>query len=188
MISNKREYYYYMECDRIALRKETKYPRLIGDVEWKYERWLRRAEYYQHCNKLFYFFSKIMLHHYSIVTGFQIALNTCGPGLSLAHRGTVIINSKSHVGNNCRIQTGVTLGTTNGDVEAPILGNNVFLGEGCKIIGNVTIADDVCIGANAVVVKDILEPGTWGGVPAKKISNNTSDSNIVKATELIALK
>ena len=116
---------------------------------------------------------------------FQIALNTCGPGLSLAHRGTVIINSKSKVGNNCRIQTGVTLGASNGSDLAPTVGNNVFLGEGCKIIGNVYIPDNCNIGANAVVVKTLSEQGSYGGIPAKKISDTTSEGNVVKATEIV---
>ena len=121
--------------------------------------------------------------------GFHLPLNAIGPGLSIAHVGPIIINSRAKIGENCRIQTGVTLGATNGTTDAPQLGDNVFLGDGCKIIGGVTIADDVAIGANAVVVKSILEPGTtWGGVPAKKISNNSSGSNLVKATEIVKLR
>lgn len=47
------------------------------------------------------------------------------------------------------------------------------------------IADGVCIGANAVVIKDILEPNiTVGGIPARKISDNNSDKYIIKATEI----
>ena len=62
---------------------------------------------------------------------------------------------------------------------APSIGNNVFLGSGCKVIGKVTIADDCAVGANAVVVKDVLEKGiTVAGVPAKKISNNNSYSSV----------
>lgn len=58
---------------------------------------------------------------------------------------------------------------------APIIGNKVFIGSGGKIIGSITIADDVVIGANAVVTKDFLEANTtWAGNPAKKVSNNGS--------------
>lgn len=185
MIKTREELRYYLECDRIALRQSRLKPRLLGDEEWKYERWLRKAEYYQNRNKVLFSLAKLNLHRYSISTGFQIALNTCGPGLSLAHRGTVIINSKSRVGENCRIQTGVTLGTSNGSNIAPNIGNNVFLGEGCKIIGDVSIPDNCNIGANAVVVKTITEQGSYGGVPAKKLSDNTSEGNIVKATEIV---
>lgn len=73
----------------------------------------------------------------------------------------------------------VNIGATNGEDQAAKLGDNVFIGSGAKIIGNIQIASDVAIGANAVVVNDVLEPGiTVGGVPAKKISNNNSHSNI----------
>lgn len=61
------------------------------------------------------------------------------------------------------IQTGVTIGTTNGSTIAPIIGDNVFLGDGCKILGSITIAKNVAIGANAVVIKSITEEGiSWG--------------------------
>ena len=52
-------------------------------------------------------------------------------------------------------------------------------------MGGIRIADGVCIGANAVVIKDILEPNiTVGGIPARKISDNNSDKYIIKATEI----
>lgn len=191
MIKSKNDLLYYMECDRVALRINRKNPRLMGDLIWKYERVLRIAEYYHNCKSksILKYYYKYRLHSIGLKLGFSIPLNTVGPGLSLAHPGPVLINSNSHIGNNCRIQTGVTLGSTNGSDESPILGNNVFLGDGCKIIGAITIADDVNIGANAVVVKSITEPGTsWGGVPARKLSDHSSESNIVKATEIVNRK
>ena len=60
------------------------------------------------------------------------------------------------------------------------IGDRVFIATGAKIIGNIAIANDCSIAANTVVVKSILEEGTtWGGVPAKKISDNNSHSNLV---------
>lgn len=191
MIQSKADLDYYLECDKIALRIMRKKPHIFGDLIWKYERALRLSEFYRNCKhrsplRLLYLYR---LRHLGLKLGFSISLNTVGPGLSLAHPGTVIINSNSKVGENCRIQTGVTLGSTNGSDKAPILGNNVFLGEGCKIIGDVSIANDVNIGANAVVVKSITEPRTsWGGVPAHKLSDHSSDSNIIKATEIVNKK
>ena len=83
------------------------------------------------------------------------------------------INDKAKIGNNLRIHEGVTVGASGGD--APVIGNNVFLGTGCKVIGAISIANDVTIGANAVVVKSILEAGvTYAGVPAVKVSDNNS--------------
>ena len=193
MIKSKEDLQFYMESDRVALRVNRICPRWnpYGDLVWKYERALRKAEYYNNVsnNAFMKKIANFRLQMMGSRTGFQIGLNTCGAGLSLAHCGTVIINRASSVGENCRIQTGVTLGTTNGSDEAPKLGNNVFLGEGAKVIGNVSIADDVAIVANAVVVKDITESGTtWGGVPAKKISEKSSASNVVLATKIVRKK
>lgn len=191
-INSKADYLYFLECDRVALKEKGKRPKLLGASEiWKYQRTLRKLEYYTNCKRShpMRYYLKWKLRRMEIRYGFHLPINAIGPGLSIAHTGPIIINSKSRIGANCRMQTGVTLGATNGSADAPQLGNNVYLGDGCKIIGGVTIADDVQIGANAVVVKSILEPGTtWGGVPARKISDNSSERNLIKATEIVKLR
>lgn len=145
MIKNKDDLLFYLECDKVALRREKNTPSFL-DVVWRYERCLRKVEYYNNCKKSFFAIKilKLKLHYLSLITGFQIGLNTCGPGLSLEHRGTVIINGHARIGENCRIQTGVTLGATNGTNKSPIVGNNVFIGSGAKLIGGIKIADGVC--------------------------------------------
>lgn len=98
------------------------------------------------------------------------------------HFGAIYINSKSKIGKNLRIQSGVTIGgsSINPDKYANI-GDNVYIGTGAKIIGGVTIADKVAIGANAVVVKDILEPATTHvGIPSHKSSDHSSEFYIDK--------
>ena len=83
------------------------------------------------------------------------------------------------IGENVCVQEGVCIETTNGSDKAPRIGNNVFIGSGAKIIGDIEVANDVAIGAGAVVVKSITETGTtWAGVPARKISNDNSHSNL----------
>lgn len=59
-----------------------------------------------------------------------------------------------------------------------MIGDNVFLASGAKIIGDIHIADDVAVGANAVVVKSVEESGITVGGPAKKISDNNSHANL----------
>lgn len=188
MINGKTELEYYMKCDRIAIKRNDDRMRIIGDSIWKFLIALRKYEYYINCKpkSIFFYLAKIRYSMLVKKTGFHIPPNTCGPGLSLAHLGSIIINGNSRLGSNCRIQTGVTIGTTNGSNEAPKIGNNVFLGDGAKIIGKISVADNVAIGANAVVVNSITEKCTsWGGVPAKKISNKGSSSNVIPATELV---
>ena len=77
----------------------------------------------------------------------------------------------------CDIHQGVNIGQGNrigeSNMGCPIIGDNVWIGPGVKIYGGIQIADDIQIGANAVVTKSFKEPGiTIGGVPAIKLSNN----------------
>lgn len=109
-------------------------------------------------------------------TGIELNPNVAGPGLHLSH-GKVVISSIAKIGNNCKILSDVTIGGQGRyDVSgAPTIGNRVFIGSGAKIIGNIYIADDCVIGANAVVVHSVVEPGiTLAGNPAKKVSENNS--------------
>ena len=183
MIQNKSELRYFLEQDAIALRtKGRKRPKLFGDEVWKYQIILRKAEYYSNSFKagkkrvaFHYFWYKFLLKRTSIRLGFSIPINVFGPGLSIAHYGTIVVNASARVGKNCRLQEGVNIGSTGGSHNAPKIGDNVFIGTGAKIIGDISIADGVVIGANAVVIKSIDEKNvTYGGVPAKKISSNNS--------------
>ena len=186
MITTKKELKYYLAQDAIALRCNRKRPRLLGDEIWKYQIALRKAEYYTNLYRshkkhlvFHYIRYKCLLRKYSIKLGLSIPINVFGPGLSIAHYGTIVVSRAAKVGKNCRLHEGVTIGATNGSALAPQIGDNVFIGTGAKIIGNISIADDVAIGANAVVVNSITESGvTYGGVPAKKISSNNSHSNL----------
>lgn len=190
MIQTKKDYKYYLECDKIALGKKYKYPKLIGDEIWLFERLMRKAEYYKNCHKTIIgkLYSKYLQFKYykkRIKLGFSIPLNVFGPGLSIAHYGTIVVNGNTIVGKNCRIQECTTIGATNGSENAPILGDNIFIGSGARIIGDINIANDICIGANAMVTKSFNERGiTIAGVPAKKISDNNSHSNLNKLLEI----
>lgn len=91
-----------------------------------------------------------------------------GGGLYIAHPiGTVI--SVQSMGENCSIIAGVTIGMRNTH-RFPRIGNNVFIGAGARILGDIEIGDDAVIGANAVVIKDVPAGGTAVGIPAKVIS------------------
>jgi len=86
----------------------------------------------------------------------------------------VIINSGARLGDHCRLHTGVVVGAKGGSHGGvPVIGDRVYLGMGCKVLGGIRVADGVAIGANAVVVKSIDEPDTaWAGVPAKKLGGS----------------
>ena len=90
-----------------------------------------------------------------------------GAGFVLIHSSGVVINSKVVGGKDIFIEHGVTIGEEKG--AAPVLGDDLFVGAGAKIIGDVVVGSNVKVGANAVVVKDVPDGATAVGVPARNI-------------------
>ena len=187
MILTRKDLKEYIAADALACGRDSARPMLYMDLEWKFQVALRKKEYYknqQGLRKILLLPLKVLAYYrcdsMSARLGLHIPCNVFDKGLSIAHSGTIVVNGTCTVGKNCRIHEGVTLGSTNGSL-GPRLGDNIFIGSGAKIIGEVYIADDVAIGANAVVVKSIQEKGTtWAGNPARKISNNDSHANLSK--------
>ena len=195
MIKSKNDYLFYLEADRIALGKDIKNPSFFGDEVWKFQRLLRKNEYLFNCKKDLVSRLKLLIvkwqyHRLSVKLGFRISRNNFGPGLSIAHPGTIIVNRAARIGANCRLHTCTNIGTQAGyRNKAPKIGNNVFIGPGAKMFGDIEVADNICIGANSVVNKSFKEPSiTIAGVPAKKISNKDSTGILVKATEILLAK
>jgi len=89
------------------------------------------------------------------------------PGLVILHSIGVVINSSVRGASNVIIESGVTIGAEKG--ESPVIGHNVFIGSGAKLIGGIRVGNDVRIGANAVVTRDIPDGATAVGVPAKVV-------------------
>lgn len=90
-----------------------------------------------------------------------------GGGLFIQHGFATMIAAKS-IGENCWINQQVTIGY-NGHDDPPVIGNNVMITCGAKVLGNITVGDGAVIGANAVVVRDVEPGAVMGGVPAKRI-------------------
>jgi serine O-acetyltransferase len=108
-----------------------------------------------------------------LLTSIQIPFETkIGPGLYIGHNGMLIINSLAIIGANCNIGVGVVIGQGGrGEKKGnPVIGDFVYIGVGAKIIGNIRIGDNVAIGANAVVTKDVPPNATVAGIPAKIIN------------------
>lgn len=101
--------------------------------------------------------------------GFIIPAGCFGEGLRLEHYGSVIVNPKARIGKNCIIHGNCCIGSNGGyPDDSPVIGDNVDIGQFAQILGGIRIADNVKIGAGAVVVKDVLTPGvTVVGVPAR---------------------
>ncbi len=98
---------------------------------------------------------------------------TCqiGEGSRFSHRGiAVVIHPQAIVGKRCVIGTCVTIGGGGkGKPGAPIIGDDVYIATGAKILGAVRVGNNVTIGANAVVISDIPDGATAVGVPAKVV-------------------
>ena len=98
-----------------------------------------------------------------------------GPGFVLIHADGVVINRLVRGGENVYVEHQVTIGADRG--TSPVLGDNIFIGAGAKIIGPVTIGDGARIGANAVVIKDVPAWATAVGVPAKVVRQRSAEDS-----------
>ncbi|KAA8815144.1 serine acetyltransferase [Bifidobacterium callitrichos] len=128
---------------------------------------LRLVEYHTNNNhKIRAKYHYILLNRLENTYGTHIHPNTCGKGLSIAHLGTIVINDEAKIGDYLRIHVGVVIGKGHGGV--PHIGNNVYIGPGAKIFGDISIGDNCRIGANAVANHSCHTAGaTLVGVPAK---------------------
>ncbi|MFB3919135.1 MAG: serine O-acetyltransferase EpsC [Candidatus Velamenicoccus archaeovorus] len=92
-----------------------------------------------------------------------------GDGLFIDHGMGVVIGETSVVGKNVTLYQGVTLGGTGKEKgkRHPNIGDNVVIGTGAKVLGNITVGDNSYIGANAVVLKDVPPNATVVGVPGR---------------------
>lgn len=97
----------------------------------------------------------------------EITTNDIGGGLIIQHGFSTIISAE-RIGTNCKIYQQVTIGFDH-DLRAPVIGDNVEVCCGAKVIGGITVGDNVLIGANAVVVKDVPSNSVVAGVPARII-------------------
>jgi serine O-acetyltransferase len=109
-----------------------------------------------------------------------------GPGFVLIHSTGVVINGKVKGGANFHVYHQVTLGSDR--QGAPVIGDDVFIGAGAKIIGPVTIGDGVRIGANAVVVHDLPPHVTAIGIPARIVRSRATDGTVAVTADSVPLE
>ncbi len=104
------------------------------------------------------------------LTGIEIHPGaTIGKRLFIDHGMGVVIGETTIIGDNVTLYQGVTLGGTGKEKgkRHPSIGNNVVIGTGAKVLGNITVGDNSYIGANAVVIKDVPPNSTVVGVPGR---------------------
>ena len=102
--------------------------------------------------------------------GIEISPNCFGKGLQIYHAG-IVVNAAVRAGENCALHGGNCIGNNGLTEDVPQLGDHVDLGYGAVLIGNIRIADNTVIGANALVNRSFEDPGSkLVGVPAKRIN------------------
>lgn len=111
---------------------------------------------------------KILFKCVQIVTGVELPCQAViGRNFVIDHFGGIIISEYATFGDDCRIRQGVTVGLKNVDEPvAPVIGNNVEICAGAKVMGGISIGNNVIIGANAVVITDVPDDSIAVGVPA----------------------
>ena len=116
-----------------------------------------------------FFAAKILFYFFKI----EISKNaSIGAGLRLPHPMGIIIAPNTIVGEDCDLYADVRLVLAHGNKQGPRLGRHVFLGDGAKVVGAVTVGDDAVIGVSSVVTKDIPSNAVAVGVPAKVITES----------------
>lgn len=192
MIKSKEDFIFFLQEDRkhilepynISFDGKVK-PKLIprSEIEYiyKFQYILRKLEYRLNCKNsglVSKIFTRILEYRFfklQIKTGMFIHPNCFGPGLAIKHIGPMVISGGVLIGKNCRIHPCVNIGVSGSEGKVGQLGDNLYLGNGCKIIGEVYLQDNVVIGAGAVVTKSFEESNiVLAGVPAKIVSHKGS--------------
>jgi serine O-acetyltransferase len=104
-----------------------------------------------------------------MLTGIHIQRESdIGPGLVVHNCSCIFILAKQ-IGHSCTVNQGVSVASIRG-TGRPTIGNNVYLGAGCKVMGGLTIGDNVVVSANSLVIADVPSNCTVMGLPARIIS------------------
>lgn len=157
---------------------------MVVNAGFTYTFWMRTSAYLrQHRVARFGLLqlAELILLHCTYKYGISIPYGTqIGSGFYVGHFGGIVVHGSAVIGKNCNISHGVTIGRTNRGPRqgTPVIGDNVYLGPGAKIIGNVRIGNSVAIGANCVVTKDIPDNAVVVGVPGRVISYEGSQGYV----------
>lgn len=173
MIQSKDDLKRYLAIEEKKYHKKWYYDLPIMMTEqqvlYKHARFLRKAEYAANSGKLSRVWYLFRLLRIQTRYGISIPLNVLDEGFEMAHLGSVIINAGAHIGKNAKLHPGVCVGANHD--KAPTIGDNVYLGPGAKVFGDIVLADNIQVGANAVVTKSCAKEGAiLVGIPAKDVS------------------
>jgi serine O-acetyltransferase len=139
-----------------------------------------------------HFIPRLLSHIARFLTGIEIHPGaTIGQNIFIDHGMGVVIGETAIVGNDVIIYQGVTLGGTGKESgkRHPSLGDNVIVGSGAKILGNIQIGSNVWVGASSVVLRDVPSNCTVVGAPGRVVPNKSGgDSKHLLEAELIVTR
>lgn len=165
-------YRYHGRCSNLLLLKS-----LLTVKGFKFSFWLRLAKHYDK-TPVVRWFPKLLFMYYKRVLVSDINYRAeIGPGFSIYHVFGTTFSDNIKLGANNTILHGVSIAGVRG--KYPTTGNNVYLGSYCCILGGVNIGNNVVIGANATVTKDIPDNAIVVGNPGKIISYKGSGETLI---------
>ena len=134
---------------------------------YRFGRWRYRIRPF-FLRKIFSLLYKFLFKLVQIITGIELPCEVeVGQNFLIDHFSNIVISGYARFGDNCRIRNGVVVGLKNiNEPCAPYIGNNVDIGSGAKLLGNIKIGNNVVIGANAVVITNVPDNSIAVGVPA----------------------
>lgn len=145
---------------------------------FRYMFFRRLRDHYGH-SSIIGLFASFFLRRYTYKYGFQIG-GTIGPGFYIGHFGTIVVSVNARLGSNCNIAHNVTIGAARGRRSgAPQIGNQVWIGTGAVLVGNINIGDDVMIAPNAFVNFDVPPHSLVIGNPAKIIARDFATADYI---------
>ena len=181
MIKSKQDLDSFILSDNLYAKRKNRIRnmKLVHDAEYYISNYLvclRKQEFYintagnNKIKKFLALYYERKKHNLGNKLGFYVAPNCCDCGLTIYHHGTIIINPNVRIGKDCKFHGNNCIGNNGISEGCPKIGDNVDIGFGAVVIGDIQIADGIKIGANAVVNKTFNEPGiTIAGVPAKRV-------------------
>jgi len=143
---------------------------------FRYTFWLRLSQFLRNVQleKMLRPVAVIFLRHLAHQSGIQIGLGTTiGPGIYIPHHGTIVVNPNVVIGKNCYLSHNVLIGKVHAGKRqgVPVIGDDVFIGAGAVILGNIKVGNNAAIGVNSVVFEDVPDNCMVAGAPAKVVSN-----------------
>jgi serine O-acetyltransferase len=177
------------DLDRYVITDNLSWVRVIftkrglwATIQYRYSRWVNLHCHVPGLRPLLKVFCALWRLGIEMITGIELPNRAeIGKGLFIPHAHGIIIHQDCLIGDYCNLSQDVSIGLAGRGENAgtPKIGHRVFIGPGAKVIGSITIGNDVAIGSNAVVTKDLPDHAVAVGIPAKIINYKGSEDFII---------